>query len=288
MRLKNNDKYIYHGTNIGAAISMQHSGKMHSISASKKISFTSDYKVARYYSIMKGHRPVILRIIRTEDFKLEDKFEKNNGFEWVTLREIPVNEIEVETKDGWIPLKSWDFIDNKVLEMKYLKSYKLFESNNKKIYYHGRDTKRRPYNGDYIYLTDNMGFAATFSDMKKLYTYTLNFSENEIFSLTNIEHRKLLKDNIDKYAYNSIVESSDIEMDWSALNNIENDEFESGEDLLQSLGFKGVKLRERPTIYSILVFEEKNVDLVNTIDLTTPKMIDFMGKWFENPGFNVI
>ena len=172
--------------------------------------------------------------------------------------------------------------------MKYLKKYKLFETIDKKLYYHGRKIGRSPRGSSNtsIYLTDNMGYGISFSDMKELYVYALNFPESEIFSLSNPSHFDILKRNIDKQSFRSIVESSDKEMDWSSLSNIQNDKYELPEELFESLGFKAIKLRERPGIYSIYVFNEKNVTLVNKIDLTTPDMIKYAGEWFNNPGFD--
>lgn len=169
--------------------------------------------------------------------------------------------------------------------MKHLKSFKLFENNNQKIYYHGRDPKKRPYSGNYIYLTDNMGFAISFSDMKELWAFTLNFPESQIFTFSNPKHRELLKQNVDEITFKSILDSSDVEIDWAGFGNLANEDFEYGEDLLESLGFKAVKLRERPNIYSILVFNQNNITLQNKIDLTTPEMQKFAGEWYLNPGF---
>ena len=114
-------EFIYHGTNDGAAYHIQKSGKMKINAANNNepyISFTSDMKVAKYYAEMKGdkYRAVVLRIMKTPDFSLSPKFEKNKGHEWITEREIPINEIEIETKEGWVPLEKWDIIDKKRLQ----------------------------------------------------------------------------------------------------------------------------------------------------------------------------
>jgi hypothetical protein len=169
--------------------------------------------------------------------------------------------------------------------MKYLKSFN--ESIEQKLYYHGRRTDRnkRGENARYIYLTDNIGYGISFSDMKELYVYTLNFPESKVFKLSNPSNFDLLKRNVDKETFRSVVNSSDKEIDWASFSNLGNDEYELGEDLLQSLGFKAIKLRERPNIYSVYVFDENDVTLKDKIDLTTPEMIKFAGDWFANPGF---
>jgi hypothetical protein len=65
---------------------------------------------------MKGgtDRAVILRTKLTSDFKQSPKFNKKDGYEWITTREIPSNELEVQTNQGWIPLNNWDFIDKAI------------------------------------------------------------------------------------------------------------------------------------------------------------------------------
>jgi len=112
-------EYVYHGTYDGAAYSIQRDGRMKLNAAGNNehyISFTSKPKVALYYAEMKGGsgRGVVLRTKKTDDFKLTPKYEKNEGFEWITIREIPVEEIEIKTKYGWIPLDNWDFIDKEM------------------------------------------------------------------------------------------------------------------------------------------------------------------------------
>jgi len=114
------NKFIYHGTNDGAAYYIQRSGKMRINAAGNNepyISFTGDLNVAKYYADMKGgtSRGVVLRIIRTPDFFLSPKYKKNKGHEWVTEREIPLSELEIQTKEGWAPLEKWDIIDKKII-----------------------------------------------------------------------------------------------------------------------------------------------------------------------------
>jgi len=113
-------EFIYHGTNDGAAYYIQRSGKMKINAAGNNepyISFTSDLNVAKYYAGMKGgtSRGVVLRIIRTPDFFLSPKFKKNKGHEWITGREIPLSEIEIQTEEGWVTLEKWDVIDKTII-----------------------------------------------------------------------------------------------------------------------------------------------------------------------------
>jgi hypothetical protein len=171
--------------------------------------------------------------------------------------------------------------------MKHLISFRIFENNGKKIYYHGRDPHKRPYLGNYIYITDNKGFAISFSDFKELWCFTLKFPESQIFTLTNPKNLDLLKANITGDSFMSVWKSSDVEMDWTSLANIESkrEPEEDPEDLFQHLGFKAIRLRERPGIYSVYVFNQNDLELVDKIDLTTPEERKFYWDWVENPGF---
>jgi hypothetical protein len=113
------DNYVYHGTYDGAGFSIQRVGGMKINAANNGepfISFTSKPNTAKYYADMKGGsgRSVILRTKKTQDFKLSPKFKKNDGYEWITTREIPIEELEINTKYGWIPLNNWDFVDKDI------------------------------------------------------------------------------------------------------------------------------------------------------------------------------
>ena len=174
--------------------------------------------------------------------------------------------------------------------MKHLISFKLFESQEKKIYYHGRDPHRRPYGGNYIYITDNMGYAISYSDMKELWAFTLKFPESQIFTLTNPKNIELFKKYITPTSWQSLYKSSDVELDWNTLSNVEPIEpfIElEPEELFERLGFKAIRLRERPGIYSVYVFDQNNLELIEKIDLTTQKMRNFYWNWIENPGFKM-
>lgn len=172
--------------------------------------------------------------------------------------------------------------------MKHLISFKLFENQEKKIYYHGRETGKRPYRGNQIYITDNIGYAISYSDMKELLAFTLKFPESQIFTLTNPKNIELLKKYITPQSWMSLYKSIDTELDWNSLSNIDPvEEFVElePEELFERLGFKAIRLRERPNIYSLYVFNQDELELVEKIDLTTQKMRDFYWNWVENPGF---
>lgn len=155
------------------------------------------------------------------------------------------------------------------------------KTSEKKIYYHGR-TKNRPYRGEYIFLSDDMEYAASYSDMKIVFSYTLNIPESKLFSFLNPAHKKLLAQAIGPQAMHSIEQSSRGEMDWAALNSVANDDYEMGEDLIESLGFRGIKLSERPGINSVYLFHQSDATQLEEIDLNTPKNKQFLSKWFTD------
>lgn len=142
-----------------------------------------------------------------------------------------------------------------------------------KIYYNGRNIGSRPYSGNYIYITDNVEYAKQYSDGKIIYRYMLGFPEDKIFSLRNKTHQGILQKSIDSNAYNAIIKASGAgnEMDWAASAYIENDEHEDADSLLASLGFLGVKLKERPDADSILIFNQDNLKQLSPIDISPVK-----------------
>lgn len=166
--------------------------------------------------------------------------------------------------------------------MKYLESYNKYKPKKEKSYYFGK-REGPEYKGGYIYLTNDLGYAGSFATLKPLtvYEFELNFNENLIFSLNNYLHRKKLSEVVDKSVMNSIMETKDIEMDWASLSNICNNEYELPEELLESLGFKGVRLRERPNIYSVLIFDTSNIKFIKKIDMSSNEMIEFMSNWYK-------
>ena len=156
---------------------------------------------------------------------------------------------------------------------------------NKKLYYHGRQLGNRPYTGNYIFITDNLGYASGYSDGKELYTYTIPFDENKLFSIRNPKHRQLLSGaGVSSEAIQAIIRDSgpNQEIDWAALSYIGTDEFDMPEDLLMNLGFLGVRLKERQGIESIYIFDQKNLKFMGTIDISTPEMIQQISKFYRD------
>jgi hypothetical protein len=155
---------------------------------------------------------------------------------------------------------------------------------NKKLYYHGRKMGGRPYSGSYIFITDNLGYASGYSDGKELYTYTIPFSDEKLFSIRNPKHRLLLSKFVDDQSILHMRSDSgpDQELDWAALSYVNSDEFDQPEDLLEHLGFLGIRLKERTGIESIYIFDQKNLKFMGIVDITTPEMIKSIGKFYKD------
>jgi hypothetical protein len=165
----------------------------------------------------------------------------------------------------------------------------LYETNNiipggKKLYYHGRNIGNRPYSGNYVFITDNLGYASGYSDGKELYTYTIPFDENKLFSIKNPSHLKLLSEYLDQQSIQAIIRDSGSgdEMDWATLSYISTDEFEQPEDLFQHMGFLGIRLKERLNIESIYIFDQDNLNFMGTLDISTPQMRQQIGKFYRD------
>ena len=157
------------------------------------------------------------------------------------------------------------------------------ETEGKKLYYHGRNSFR-PYSGKYIFITDDLGYASGYGDGKILYSYSLPFGEDRLFSIKNPNHLALLEKYIDPYTISMIFNSSgqNQEIDWAALSYISTDEFEEPEDLFKHLGFYGIKLKERTGINSLYIFDQDDLTFEGTIDLTTPEMQDKIRQFYQN------
>jgi len=127
-------------------------------------------------------------------------------------------------------------------------------------FYHGR-SKSRPYFGNRIYITDSLSYASLYSDSDFVYEVEILFDMSDVFSIKNDTHFNKLKGivpHLDKI-------NRDEELDWSMTDLLSNDNFESGLDLIESLGFKGMFLKERTGIVSILVFDQSNCALSSKI-----------------------
>jgi hypothetical protein len=154
---------------------------------------------------------------------------------------------------------------------------------NKKLYYHGR-SKSRPYTGKYIFITDNLGYASGYSDENLLYTFTIPFSQDKIFSIKNPQHLELLRKYTDDQTVEAILRDSgpQQEIDWATLSYISTDDFEDAVDLFEHLKFYGVRLKERQGIDSIYIFNENTLDYQGTLDTSSEKYKQQIGKFYKD------
>lgn len=108
-------EYIYHGTNIDAAISIQNDGYIKPFTNDSNdkpvVSFTNDFDNAIHYANLKGRKMVILRTSTINKyFNLSSELKYQYGDEFISYNPIPINEIEILiNSEKWIPLKDWKF-----------------------------------------------------------------------------------------------------------------------------------------------------------------------------------
>ena len=150
-----------------------------------------------------------------------------------------------------------------------------------KVYYHGRNG-RVPFEGNYIYLTDNPHYAMGYADGKPIKAYRLKVPVNSIFSIKNPTHRAILAANVDPVVIDSLLKGNKgHEMDWASISYIENEEHEEAEDLLISLGFHGIFLYEREWAESLYVFNQNDVEFLKDIDIENPAMNAYRQKMYN-------
>lgn len=150
-----------------------------------------------------------------------------------------------------------------------------------KVYYHGR-SGRVPFEGNYIYLTDNPHYAMGYADGKIIKAYRLKVPLSSIFSIKNPAHRALLAAHVDPIVIDSLLQGiKNHELDWASLSYIENEEHEEAEDLLISLGFRGVFLYEREWAESLYVFDQNDVEFLKDIDIDNPAMNAYRQKAYN-------
>ena len=143
---------------------------------------------------------------------------------------------------------------------------KVFQFLAKKIYYHGRQPGKRPYSGHYVFITTSLPYASKYSQ-GDVYKYSIPFGPDKLFSIKNKKHLDLIKKYVDNYAIQRVIDDSGVnqEIDWATLSYLSNDDFDEAEDLLQHLGFYGVKLKERQNVDSIYIFNEKKLNFEGMI-----------------------
>ena len=140
--------------------------------------------------------------------------------------------------------------------------------NSGKIYYHGRRTSRHKFYGSTIYITDDYNYAKLYSDGSEIYCFRIpNKVESKLFSILDTKCFDKIKDYIHPFAIHHFYETiaNQEELDWSHLDYIgsdNNDDDLSSEELLESIGFTGIYLKERESIESILIFKQNSIEFI--------------------------
>ena len=137
-----------------------------------------------------------------------------------------------------------------------------------KVFYHGRNEGSRPYYGNYIFITSSLGYASGYS-RNKIMKYLIPFSSSKIFSINDSNDLKNLSKYVDQQTISAIIRDSGKgnEIDWGALSYLGTDQYESPEDLLEHMGYYGVKLKEREGVESILIFDQNKLKYKGRGDL---------------------
>lgn len=116
-QIKSKEKYVYHGTSKGAANRIKREGVMRPGQASGSINaplfFSNIEQYASTYASRKDSGGgALFRVKKTPEMKVNKEISKTGGYlEYYTFREIPVNEIEIKTKDGWRAIDEFSFIN---------------------------------------------------------------------------------------------------------------------------------------------------------------------------------
>ena len=239
---------------------------------------------------------ILYRILRDVEKEINEKIIDNNYKIEVYNQKgsailIPIEEYdgsvhhkEVERKPHEMPVMQWMkrggkkatpyHTQHKLSKMgKTPAKYKFYKEkgvaenkNEEKIYYHGR-SKRRPYTGNYIFITDDISYAVMYSEDDTVHKYSV--PENlKIFSIQNKEDINKISKFVDERNIEQVISDSGVgnEIDWAVIGYLSNDDFELPEDLLSHLGYDGVELKEREGIKSIYIFNQDDLNYLGVAD----------------------
>jgi hypothetical protein len=257
--------------------------------------FTSSKADARYYAKQSGGYNLTSVYLKIENPLYSGKQEDGSYIE--TNDAVLLARRSNGKYDGVIDVENSNILDAIVWNSNQIKSatdndgnfnddpdvLKEVNVSNKKLYYHGR-SKSRPYTGKYIFITDNLGYASGYSDENLLYTFTIPFSQDKIFSIRNPRHLELLRKYTDQQTVEAILRDSgpQSEIDWATLSYISTDDYEDAVDLFEHLRFYGVRLKERQGIDSIYIFNEDTLDYKGTINTSKPEYKQQIGKFYKD------
>ena len=293
----------------GKPLIMHHGGSFSPTKPTKDLSYFNEFKGiawftsskgdARHYAKQSGGGNLTSVYLKIENPLYSGRQEDGSYIETNTA--VSLAKKSNGKYDGVIDVENGEILDAIVWDSKQIKSIDnngeynssepdvMKETNNKpamnkKLYYHGRKMGGRPYSGKYIFITDDLGYASGYSDGKILYTYTMPFDEQKLFSIKNVSHRLLLAKYVDEQTILQMRADSgpDQELDWATMGYMDTDKFDTPEDLLEYLGFYGIRLKERTGIESIYIFNESKLNFEGEIDITTQEMIKKIGKFYRD------
>lgn len=89
---------------------------------SSPIFFSNQEQYALSYANRKDYSGgVLLRVKRTPEMKINDVEDYGGYVEYYTNREIPVEEIEVKTNSGWVPMENYDLLSENRVSSNFLR-----------------------------------------------------------------------------------------------------------------------------------------------------------------------
>jgi hypothetical protein len=162
----------------------------------------------------------------------------------------------------------------KILSFKRLLKESIYQD---KVYYRGV-IENRPLTGKEMVISTDIAHAVQHSDQKTIQVYRLNCPETSIFSINDDAHLRILASNKVSMGMIDIIKSNrPNEIDWSSIHYLA-DDTHSGEEMLFMFGFRGAKINVHNDFESILMFDERFITLVDTLDISTPEARAKIGK----------
>jgi len=130
------------------------------------------------------------------------------------------------------------------------------------LLYHGRHGET-PYAEEGIYVTPDKEYAKRYAGDDGLFVFTLNVPEATIFSFRRAVDVNKIKPYFTSSHWQGILSNlNEGELDWAGVGDLANAEYETTEEFLKALGFKGIYITERTGIFSLYIFDEKDLTFV--------------------------
>jgi hypothetical protein len=150
--------------------------------------------------------------------------------------------------------------------------------NQDKLYYRGT-IENRPLNGSEMVVSTDIAHAVQNSDQKKINVYRLNCAETSILSIGDETHQRILSTFVDRHRMDVVLRDLPGEIQWANIHYLYNSEKQlDAEAALAYAGFVGVKVRVHNDFESILMFNDRHLTLVKTLDISTPEARAKLGR----------